>query len=172
MVGNLLRGFVDGALSTLGIVIGATSAAPAVIIAAAVGGTVANGIANALSAFSSESASRHAELREIEKALVDRDLRGTALDRNVQVAIAKASVVDGLGTIAGGVIPVLPYVFMPVSRALPTSAGVVIIAISIVGLYLGRVSRRNLALSALKMAVSGIAVAGIVYLIQSLITPQ
>lgn len=171
MVGSLLRGFVDGALSTLGIVIGATSAAPVIIIAAAVGGTVANGISNVLSAFSSESARQYAELREIEKALVTRDLRRSVLDRSIQLKTLKASAVDGLGTMLGGVIPIVPYVFMPVHQALPTAAGVVIGAISIVGLYLGKVSRRNLAVSALKMAISGVAVAGIVYLIQLLITP-
>ena len=84
MIGNFLRGYIDGSLSTLGIVVGASSAESPVIVAAAVGGTIANGIANILSASSAAKAEYHGELREVEKAMVDKNLSGTVIDKKIE----------------------------------------------------------------------------------------
>ena len=79
--------------------------------------------------------------------------------------------VDGLATIIGGGIPILPYLFLPTFKAMLVAIGVVIVVISIIGLYLGRLSKRNMIMSAFKMAVFCIVVAALVYLVQSLIVP-
>ncbi len=168
---KLFRGFVDGGLSTLGIVIGASSAGSAVIIAAGVGGSLANAVSNMLSAFSAESAERHENLRRIEMAMVDTDLRETKLEADIGRLTFKAGLLDGAATMVGGAIPILPYVWLSPSEAIFVSTGVIVVAISAIGIHLGRVSRRNILMSSVKMAMYAIFVAITVYFIQKAITP-
>jgi predicted membrane protein (TIGR00267 family) len=161
MIGNFLRGYIDGSLSTLGIVVGASSADSSVIIAAALGGTIANGIANLLSASSAAKAEYHGELREVEKAMVDKDLAGTVIDRKIGRQSMFAGIADGLATIVGGAVPILPMLFLSGNQALFTSIGLVVLSVIIIGIYLGKISRRNIVISALKMVA--------VYFIQEII---
>ncbi|MFW6102524.1 MAG: VIT1/CCC1 transporter family protein [Chloroflexota bacterium] len=160
------------ALSTLGIVIGASAAANPIIIAAGLGGTLANGIPNLLSAYSAEGVERYKELRRIEEAMVSKDMKVSEPERQVSKKAPKIGAVDGSATIIGGGIPILPYLFLPTFDAMPVAIGVVIAAVSVIGIYLGKLSKRNILLSASKMGVLCIAVAGVVYLIQSLIVPS
>lgn len=52
------------------------------------------------------------------------------------------------------------------------ASGLVIMTIFFIGIYLGRVSRRNILISALKMAVFGVVIAVAVYFIRGLIAPS
>lgn len=169
MISNFLRGYVDGSLSTLGIVIGASSASPSIIIAAAVGGTLANGISNVLSAISAAGAEQYKELRDVEKAMVGKELKGSEPDRKIGRQTVIAGGADGLATIIGGAIPIMPYLFLTGLQAMSVSTGLVVMTVFLIGMYLGKLSKRNILLSALKMAVFGVVVAAVVYLIQSFI---
>ena len=171
MRSKFLRGFIDGALSTLGIVVGALAASSSVILAAAIGGTLANGISNVLSAFSAAGAEDYTELRQVEKAMVDKELKGGMLDRQISKQTTLKASVDGVATIIGGAIPILPYLFMVPDKAVFVSVGLVIFVIFIIGMYLGKLSRRNILFSALKMSFFAASVAAVVYLIQSIIVP-
>ncbi len=173
MTDNFLRGFIDGTLATLGIVIGALSASPPIIIAAAVGGTLANGISNILSAFSSEGAARYAELRALEKAMVARRMEGNVFaEREIRKESLKAGLSDGAGTIAGGAIPIVPFVVMPDFYPFFTAVGLVTIILALVGIYLGRLSKKNLAFSAVRMVIFALAIAAAVYFVEGVIVPE
>ena len=172
MRGNFLRGFIDGSLSTLGIVIGASAADTSIIVAASTGGTLANGISNIVSAFSAERADHYAELRKVEGAMVDKDLKESALESRMHKQTLVAGIIDGLATILGGALPILPYLFIPPNQAMVVSILLVLLALAVIGIYLGKLSRRNILFSALKMAAFGIVAAAAVYLVQSAIVPQ
>ena len=170
MIANFMRGFVDGSLSTLGIVVGAVAADTSIVIAAGLGGALANGISNVLSAISAEELGQHKELREVEKAMVSKDFRGSKREQRVSRAALARGTVDGVATVVGGVIPVFPYFFCTsTSQAMLCAIVLVIGAVSFVGMYLGKVSKRNIAISALKMGVFGAIVAVVVYLVQLVI---
>lgn len=171
MRSKIVRGFIDGALSTLGIVIGAMSATSSVILAAAIGGALANGISNLLSALSAATTERYSELREIERAMVTKDLRGGTADRRVSREAWLDGLADGLSTIFGGAIPIIPYLFAPPGTAAIIAVVAVVLATFGMGLYLGKVSRRNLLFSGLKMAMFAVIVAVVVYFIEELISP-
>jgi predicted membrane protein (TIGR00267 family) len=163
---------MDGSLSTLGIVIGAYAAAGPVIIAAAIGGTLANGISNVLSAFSANEAEQYSEMRSIEEAMVAKELKGSDIERRIRRETLITSLTDGIATIIGGTIPILPYLFLEPPHSMYLAAGLVIMMIFFIGIYLGKVSRRNILLSALKMAAFAVVIAVAVYFIQSVITPS
>jgi predicted membrane protein (TIGR00267 family) len=171
ILGKFLRGFVDGALSTMGIVIGAYAATGPVVIAAAVGGALANSISNALSAYSSAEAEHYSEMRSIEDAMVSRELKGSSIERKMRRDTLIASASDGLATVVGGAIPILPYLFIKPPHATFLAAGLVVLMIFLIGIYLGKVSKRNIMFSAVKMAFFAIVIAVVVYFIQSAITP-
>ena len=172
MRSKLVRGLIDGSLSTLGIIIGASAAPQTVIVAAAVGGTVANGISNVLSAFSAEETDQYTELRKVEKAMVDRGLKDSELVRQIHKETIVAGIADGLGTLLGGALPIIPCLLLPFPQAMYLAIGLVVITVAVIGLYVGKLSRRNMVLSALKMAACAIGVAAMVYFIQLLIVPS
>lgn len=171
MTGKFYRGFVDGALSTLGIVIGASSASVEVIIAAGFGGTVANGFSNLLSAYSAEGVEKYKELRETEAAMGSMDLRGTQPERRISKTTIAMGLTDGMATLIGGTIPIIPFLFLDTKDALIMATGIIIAAVSLIGVYIGRLSKRNTWYSALKMGGLTIIVAIIVYLVQAAIVP-
>jgi predicted membrane protein (TIGR00267 family) len=168
---KFLRGFMDGSLSTLGIVIGAYAAAGPVVIAAAVGGNLANGISNALSAYSSAEAEQYSKMRSIEDAMVSKELKGSAVEKKIRRDNLLASVSDGLASVVGGAIPILPYLFLEPPHSMYLAAGLVIGMIFLIGIYLGKLSKKNILFSAVKMAAFAAVIAVAVYFLQSWITP-
>ncbi|MBA7601962.1 hypothetical protein ES703_09047 [subsurface metagenome] len=147
MVRYFIRGLIDGSLSTLGIVIGASIAiglspeAARIIVAAGIGGGIANGLSNIIGAFAAEK---------------------TVAEKRILLS----SVIDGLATIGGSVIPVLPFFILPALPALEWSIAVTLALFFSIGIYIGRVSRENLALSGFKMVLFAAATAGIAALIK------
>jgi predicted membrane protein (TIGR00267 family) len=172
MVSRFIRGFIDGSLSTLGIVVGASSASVSIVIAAAVGGTFANGFSNFLSAFAAAGMEEFEDLRQIEKAMVSKDFKQSDRYHKAGRKTAAAGAIDGLATIAGGAIPIIPYFFTAANTATILAVVLVIGSVFIVGLYLGKLSAQNVLLSAVKMAVFASAIAVAVYFIQIIIVPE
>jgi predicted membrane protein (TIGR00267 family) len=171
MTASFIRGFLDGSLSSLGIVVGASSASSWIIIAAATGGAIGNSMSNFLGALASAGSQEYEDLRRIEKAMVVADLKKSVLFRGIQKRAALVGTVDGLATLGGGLLPIIPYLFAPAFTALLISVSVVTASVFAIGLYLGAVSRQSLILSALKMAGFALIISVTVYLVQRLIVP-
>ncbi len=177
----LIRGFVDGVLSTLGVVIGASTAigtstqASQVIIAAGIGGGMANGLSNILGAFMAEKVMVGERLEELEKAMVKEEaLRETKLNEKFKTRTISGSLADGLSTIGGALIPVIPFVLAPVfliseRTALLSSVVFSLLLFAFLGVYVGRVTKENIVLSALKMASFAGITAAVATLIRMLI---
>lgn len=165
-----IRGLIDGSLSTLGIVIGASVAiglspeATRIIVAAGIGGGIANGLSNILGAFAAEKTVAHKELKRIERAMLRRST--SKLYKKTEKKILSNSVRDGLATIGGSVVPILPFFILPALLALGWSVAVTLALFFSIGIYIGKISRENLAISGLKMALFAGATAGIAAVIK------
>lgn len=178
----LVRGFIDGLLSTLGIVIGASTAiststvieASHIIIAAGLGGGIANGLSNILGAFMGEKAALHKRFEKVEKAMLkDEALRGSKVDEKAQDKIITSGVADGLATLGGSIVPVVPFLLIPLLGIVPMIGLYISITISlglffVLGAYIGKISKENIFLSGLKMAAFGGVTAVIVTIIRLL----
>lgn len=159
----LIRGFVDGLLSTLGVVIGASAAIGAstqagnIIIAAGIGGGVANSLSNILGAFMAEKVRVGERMEKVEKAMLKEEgLRGTKVDERFQSMIMSGGIFDGLATIVGSIIPVLPFFMTSIFSltelmALFSSLFLSLTIFFFLGVYVGRISKENIILSAFKM---------------------
>lgn len=172
MIPRFLRGFIDGSLSTLGVVIGASSGSASLIVAAAVGGTLANSLSNALGAFLASGAEEYGDLRDVERAMVTRDLRGTEQERRVTRTSLTAGFVDCAGTLAGGSVPIWPYLVASPETATAISVATVAGTTALVGVYLGRLARQSLIWAAVKMILFAAIMSVAVYLIQAAIVPD
>ncbi len=160
---QLVRGFIDGSLSTLGVVIGASGAEISVIIAAGVGGGVANGLSNIFGAFTAERIEEEMHLMKIERAML-KDLKETEIYRHAKREVLKKSILDGISTIFGSITVIIPFILALVFKdwthlAPLSSALITTVSLGIIGLYIGKLSKENLILSFAKMAVFGIVTA-------------
>ncbi len=176
-----IRGFIDGLLSTLGIVIGASAAiggnvdASQIIISAGLGGGVANGLSNLLGALMGEKAALYERYREVDKAMLKDDaLKDTKIDEKYQNRVLSSGISDGLATLAGSIIPVLPFVVVMIMGLDPLIGLYSTIAMSLVlffilGAYIGKLSKSNIIISGLKMAAFGGLTALIVTLIRMVV---
>jgi len=180
----LLRGFIDGVLSSLGVVIGASTAiglaaanqATAVIIAAGIGGGVANGFSNILGAFVGEKLVKEKKLRNIENAMLKKGaLQGTELDKNLEKKVVYSGLYDGIATILGSLVPVFPFIIGRLFSIqslvlLYISAIISLLLFFILGLYIGKISKENLIISGLKLVAFGVFTLIITLLIKMLFT--
>jgi len=170
MISNFIRGFIDGALSTLGVVIGASSGDVSIIIAAGTGGAVANGVSNTISAYTSSRAKRYKEMGEIERAMGHNSLRKSVLADRLKDETTKGGMVDGFATAIGGMIPVAPYLLgVDPQIAIFISIGAILLLLFILGLYMGKLSKENLILSGVKFVFLGAITAVMVFVLQKVI---
>jgi predicted membrane protein (TIGR00267 family) len=173
----IFRGLIDGSLSTLGVVIGAQSADVGIIIAAGIGGGVANGLSNILGAFTAEKTETEMKIMKIQKAMVvGPELRKTEFYRDLQKATILSGIFDGVATIVGSVIPIVPFVvslFVEIEKtvALISSIVLTMLLLFLIGGYLGKVSRTNVIISGIKMAIAGLVTAFVCTLIEHSLIP-
>jgi predicted membrane protein (TIGR00267 family) len=107
-------------------------------------------------------------------ALKSAHIGGHTGKSRTDVAMEASEVVttdDNSATIVGGAIPILPYLFPPSFDTMFGPTGVVVAPVSVTGVCLGKLSRRDIILSTLEMALFCIAVAGVICLTRSLIVP-
>ncbi len=172
----LFRGLIDGSLSTLGVIIGAQSAGVGVILAAGIGGGVANGLSNILGAFTAEKSATEKKLAEIRKAMVFYpQFKKTELYRNHMRSTIISGIMDGVATIAGSMVPLIPFILSLILKIGKTTALAISIALTltllfVIGSYIGRISKENLVIAGVKMAVAGIATAMICTAIERFVT--
>ncbi len=183
----LIRGFIDGVLSSLGVVIGASTAigatvgsnntaASAIIIAAGIGGGVANGLSNILGASVGEKLVKELELSEIEKAMLKSggELRGTAVDQKLNEKLWSGAIYDGVATFIGSIIPVLPFIvgslFLITDMiSLYASITISLLLFFILGVYIGRIAKEHIIISGLKLVAFGVVTVIITTLIRTIL---
>lgn len=184
----LIRGFIDGVLSSLGVVIGASTAigatigsnnataASAIIIAAGIGGGVANGLSNILGASVGEKLVKEIELGEIEKAMLKRggELHGTVVDEKLNETLWSSAIYDGIATFIGSIIPVLPFIvgalFLITDMiSLYTSIVISLFVFFILGIYIGKIAREHVLISGLKLVAFGVVTVIITTLIRTIL---
>ncbi len=168
MIRYFIRGLIDGSLSTLGVVIGASIASPLIIISAAFGGALANGFSNILGAFSAEYAIRYREFRELERHML-KGLSGTHLDAKTKKDIRKSGFLDGGATILGGFVPIIPFFLLAPAQALWVSITAVVVLMALLGVLVGKISKENILWSMAKMVIFTAATAGVLLLVQQFI---
>lgn len=161
------RGMMDGTLSTLGVVIGAQGAPPEIIIAAGVSGGIANSFSNIFAAFTAYETEMMVEINNLKDAMLRKDLEDTDIYSREKREVRRQSLTDGLATVVGALVPVIPYFFFSSYLSVFIAVFLTSMLGLFVGLVMGKLSRRSMIKSGIKMAVSAIVVGAISAFVQS-----
>lgn len=149
---SAVRGAIDGCLSVLGIVIGASGSDPSLLLSAALSGNLASGMSNLLAAHSSETALRSTQIGDMERSLLV-TLAGTELDRKARLGARLEAAADAFATVIGGMVPIAPFLFLQGRTALSVAIAGSLLLVLAIGAWTGQASREGVLRSALKLVV-------------------
>ena len=166
----------DGAMTVLGIVIAAYFSGvhdSYAIISAGLGASVAMGVSGFSGAYLTEESEKNMELKRIERSML-KDLRNTVIGRANRFASIWAALVDGLSPALAAVLSLVPFLInkanlLSIDMAMKASIGVSFAIIFSLGVYLGKISEKNLFAHGIKTLFAGIVVAGILFLLNYVI---
>lgn len=156
----------DGAMTTLGVVIGSyiTNIDDPISV---IGIILVSGVAMAISGFSgtymTESAERSHSLHALEDAMLI-DLEMTDFGKATKIVSLFAALVDGMAPFLASLPCIMPFFLaliglLPIHIAFYSSIVASLAVLFVLGFYLGRVSEKNVLVSGIKMVVAGTVVA-------------
>lgn len=154
-------GFFDGVLTILGMIIGAHmvgEASSRLIISAGVATALALGISSSWGAFEAERIEQKIMKDEKDKALLVNS-RECSIDRAHRFATYVSSIVHGIAPIIAALIPLFPYMFLPLEEAFIAAVSLGLLSLFIVGAVMGKVARFNIIMSGFRMLLAGILTA-------------
>jgi len=167
-VGPIIRRFFvntlfDSTFMLLGVVVGAAFAADAslrVVIVTMVTSSLALGISTGVSVYEAESLERERRISELERALF-RDLSGTTIERAARSITILAALINFLTPLFSCAVTISPFVLvaLQVLEINLASWVSVVLALSIlfgVGVFLGRLGKKNPWMKGLRMVGFGL----------------
>ena len=170
-VGSITRRYFvmnafDGALTMLGVVIGAYVAdinEPAIIISAGVAGSIAMGASGISGAYMTEKAERTKKLKDLESAMLA-DLKDGLHEKSHRFAAAFAAIIDGVSPAIAAMAVISPFFIVNIGIisaevAFYSSVAITLVVLTLLGIYLAKISDENMIRYGLQMLVIGIITA-------------
>ena len=164
----------DGVLTMTGVIMGSLVVGvedPKVVIVTGVSTATAIGISGGWGAYLAESAEREHAIEELQGVTLT-DLRNSKIGKASRLGVKIVAAVDGLTPFASAMLVVIPFFLVPllpeIAYAYYSSIALALLALFGLGIFLGRLSQRNLFLSGMKTVVAGIVCIGITYLLELL----
>ena len=156
----------DGALTMLGVVIGAYIAKinePRLIISAGVAGSIAMGASGISGAYMTEKAERTKKLKDLENAMLA-DLQNGLHRKSYRFAAAFAAIVDGVSPALAAMIVISPFFivnFGIISNEIAFYSSIIItlIVLALLGTYLAKISDESMIKYGLQMLIVGLVTA-------------
>ncbi len=150
-------GYFDGALTILGLIMGAhlsRKATPEVVISAGVATAIALGISSGWGAYEAERVEQTAMKMERDKAML-RSVGGI-VEKAHNFAILVSSLVHAISPVVASLIPLIFYVFLPVNEAFPFAIAFGLIQLFAVGAFMGKVSKSGILKSGVRLMLAGL----------------
>ncbi|HEY71113.1 MAG TPA: hypothetical protein G4O08_11075 [Anaerolineae bacterium] len=152
----------DGVLTIIGVLMGSYTAGveeARIVISTGMATSVAMGISGLWGAYLTEAAERKRSLTELEGYTLT-DLNDTSLGEASRAAVVIVALVDGLSPFLAALVVLTPFFFpqfFPNPRWIYiTAIGLALLALFGLGVFLGRISRRNILGYGLRTIVAGI----------------
>ena len=167
----------DGILTILGVLTCnflARVSDPTVIVLTGLTTSVSMAVSGLWGAYLTESAERQRGLDDLEEHTLS-DLSGTRIGRAARVAVAVVALVDGLAPLLASVLVLLPFFLTSLWGSITISyylaGGIALLALFVLGAFLGRISRQNILVAGVKMILAGLAAVVLSYLMEHLVHP-
>ena len=157
----------DGALTMLGVVIGAAmshATDPSVIIIAGVAGSFAMGVSGYSGAYMAESAERTKEIKDIEKAMCKPMCDESMQKEAAKFATQVTALVDAVSPALAALIVISPYFLVSqgitdMGTAFIASLALTLTILALLGMYLAKVTEENMIMHGVKMLMVGMGTA-------------
>jgi len=156
----------DGALTMLGVVIGAYIAGQLnsiVIISAGIAGSIAMGASGMSGAYMAEKAERTKKIKKLEKAML-RDMNNGLHEKSHRFATIFAAIVDGCSPAFAAMVVISPFFIanfniITIEIAFYATIGLTLLILTILGIYLAKISDESMIKYGIQMLVVGIITA-------------
>ena len=153
----------DGAMTALGVAIGAyisNASDPLWIISAGIGVSIAMGLSGFFGAYITEESERSITLKNLEKSMLKK-LDKSVIGKAQRFATLWVALIDGMSPFIIAMISLIPFLLtsygtIPFFHALYSSIGMTLVILFLLGVYLGRVSKKNILVSGFKMLLAGL----------------
>ena len=172
-VGPIIRryfviGAFDGALTVLGIIIGASAFGTleehkALVLSASIGAAIALAVSSAVGAYEAERVEKKLDIRTIERAMLAR--LSEEHREAFQFAAILSAIVHGIAPLIAGLLPILPFVFLDARTATVVAVAITLVILFLLGVYLGNLVRERVLVTGLRFAAAGIGTAAILWLL-------
>lgn len=157
----LVMNAFDGVLTIIGVLMGNYMAGVrdvAIVINTGLTTSVAMGVSGLWGAYLTESAERERDLAELEKNTLT-DLKDTKIGRASRWAVIVVSLVDGLAPFVAALLVMIPLFFSNLIGSVEVSY-LLSLALSLLtlfglGVFLGRISKRNIMIYGLRTLIAG-----------------
>jgi len=163
----------DGVLTMVGIVTGSYLGDvrnAGTVIRIGIAASISIGVSGLWGAYLAESAERGRELAELERISLT-DLGETKIGRASRMAVIVVSLVDGLSPLVSSLIVLAPFFLAPLINDIMVSYAlsliVALISLFGLGMFLGRISGRNLIGYGLRTVIAGIVAIMLNFLLDS-----
>ncbi|MBI5681121.1 MAG: TIGR00267 family protein [Methanobacterium sp.] len=169
-------GTLDGILAVMGVTLAASGVAAAsgadisnyVIGLTGLSGGIALAMSNAFGSFIGERAEESRTLRELEEKMMlsEGELDDTLIHKQAKRRIYMSMFTHGFSSFIGSFVPVVPFLLIADRlTALITTLVACFIALIMLGIYLGKVSRESLIKTSIEIVAIGVLISVISFLI-------
>lgn len=156
-------GAFDGALTILGLILGASghSSDPRLVIGAGIATSVALAVSSMFGAFEAERVEQDLQHQELQTAMLT-EVRGDKVAAH-RFATLVSSVIHGVAPMIAGLLPIVPFLFVPAllsyAEAVVFASGITLAFLFVLGVYLGTLTKRNLAVAGIRLVAVALATA-------------
>jgi predicted membrane protein (TIGR00267 family) len=166
-------GAFDGALTILGVILGAyvteghvhPDLAKHLILGAGFAGGIALAVSSTVGAYEAERVEHMLSHKSLEKAML-RPVEGTRKDA-IRVSIGISAMAHGVAPLLAAFVPLIPFFFMPLGTAVVTAIGMTIGFLFVLGAYLGSLMKEMIFYTGLRFVIAGLGTAIVLILIGS-----
>jgi len=161
-------GAFDGALTVLGIIIGASAVGTleehkALVLSASFGATIALAVSSAVGAYEAERVEKKLDIRTIERAMLAR--LSEEHQEAFRFAAILSAIIHGIAPLIAGLLPIIPFIFLDARTATIAAIGITLVILFVLGAYLGNLIRERVFMTGLRFAAAGIGTAVILWLL-------
>jgi len=164
-------GAFDGALTILGVIIGAyvseghihPELAKRLILASGFSGGIALAVSSTVGAYEAERVEHLLKHQELEKAML-RPVEGTRIEA-MRVSVSFSAIVHGVSPLLAAFVPLLPFFFFDLDFAVVVAIGVTLAFLFALGAYLGSLIKEMIVYTGLRFVIAGLATAIILILV-------
>ncbi|HII41347.1 MAG TPA: hypothetical protein HA326_09055 [Thermoplasmata archaeon] len=162
-------GAFDGALTILGIIVGAAAsgagdAERGLVLTASVSAAIALAVSSAVGAFEAERVEKKLDIGTLERAMLTRlseEHKGA-----FRFAAYASALVHGVAPLIAALPPVVPFLLLPFQQAIPVAVAVTLVFLFAMGAYLGSIVRERLVYTGLRFVAAGLATAAVLWLLR------